>query len=128
MTAQVPSLILEAAWGAIGKYTVYIALVVLAHWGFFVTLAYIMLLESERSQIASTSKRSARAARRRDDDGCSFRFGEDTSDCGSYSAGSAERERATLLSIWLSLLRWVPLADVYASRTAKNVKEMHAGV
>ena len=102
----------------------------LAHWGFFVGLAYIMLLETERRQIgASTLKHSARVARRRDDGGSSFGFGEDISTYSSYSAaGSAERERPTMLSIWLSLLRWVPLADVYASKTAKNVKDMHAGV
>jgi hypothetical protein len=133
VTAQVPSLILEAAWAAIGKYTVYTALLVLAHWGFFVGLAYMMLLETERRQIgASTSKHSAKVARRRDDGGSSCRFGEDISTYSTYSsysaAGSAEREQATMLSMWLSLLSWVPLADVYASKTAKNVKDMHAGV
>ena len=88
-----------------------------------------MLLQTEHGQVSASAavKPGAKATRRRDDDDWSFQFADST-DTGSYSAGKEERDPATILSVWLSFLRCVPVANMYASKTAKNVKGMHAGV
>ena len=127
---KVLALIAEATWGAIGKYYVYIGLVVVAHWAVFVLLAYIMFLQAEMAGPkagggdTSTGRDETMHSRERGGDGPGSSGGG--GGYGSYSAGSVEERKA--VTLWLTVLKFVPFAGGTVAKTERRVKAMQWGV